>query len=77
MPNPIVTHVGLLTLEAPAVEGFAFLGGRSGWLGARCSCGFVASGRSMVALEHALADHQEPAFCPAFAQFRQQEADEV
>lgn len=75
MPNPIVTHIGCLTLEAPAIEGFAFLG-RSGWLGARCACGFLASGRSMAALELALADHQEPATCPAFEQFRAQEADD-
>lgn len=76
MFKPIVTHIGGLTLEAPAVEGFAFLG-RTGWLGVRCSCGFLASGRSMAALELALSDHQEPATCPAWAEYRAQEAAEI
>lgn len=76
MFKPITAQIGRLTLEAPAVEGYAFIG-RTGWLGVRCSCGFLASGRSMAALELALADHQEPVTCPAFAQFRAQEAEEV
>lgn len=76
MLKPISYNVGVYLLEAPAIDGFAFIG-KTGWIGARCSCGFIASGRSLAALEMALADHQEPVSCPAFAQFRAQEAEEV
>lgn len=62
----MISHVGILELEAPAVDGFAFLG-RTGWLGVRCSCGFIVSARSMSALDQALNGHQEPATCPAMA----------
>lgn len=74
--RPVVTQIGTLTLEAPALEGLAFLG-RTGWVGVVCECGFLASGRSLAALELALADHQEPATCPAWKTFRAQEADEA
>ncbi len=75
-PRGIVkTTIGLLELEAPAVEGFAFIG-RTGWLGAKCSCGWMVSGRSMAALELGLQAHQLPEFCPAWKQFKAQEADE-
>lgn len=54
----------LSELEAPAVPGNAFLGG-SGWLGLQCACGLVISARSMPALQRAVTDHQEPAYCTA------------
>jgi hypothetical protein len=74
--KPVTTQIGRLTLEAPAVEGLAFLG-RTGWLGVFCACGFLASGRSMAALEHALADHQVSTTCPAEAELQAQEALEA
>lgn len=74
--KPVITQIGKLTLEAPAVEGLAFLG-RTGWVGVFCACGFLASGRSMAALEHALADHQVAATCPAEAELQAQEAHDA
>jgi len=70
------THavVGLTKLEAPAVLGYAFLGG-TGWYGAQCSCGFIVSGRSLVALEGGLQDHQVADHYPAWAEYRAQQAE--
>lgn len=72
MDPAIKTSIGIYELEAPRIEGMAFVG-RSGWLGARCGCGFVASARSLVALHQGLAEHQEPETCPYWAQVRKEE----
>lgn len=53
-------------LEGPAHQDFAFLGG-SGWIGVQCACGAYLSARSMPAVQAAVADHQDPAYCPAAA----------
>lgn len=74
MADRSVAHVGVLTIEGPADAAFAFLG-RSGWVGARCSCGFLASGRSLGSLEEAMADHQAIGICPAWTEFKAQEAE--
>lgn len=63
-----------LELIAPAVEGFAFVG-RGGWLGFRCPCGYVASGRSMAAIGMAIDEHQEEATCPVYKAHTLRETD--
>lgn len=74
MPHKLTQHIGQMDLEAPAIEGFAFLG-RSGWVGFRCSCGFIGSARSLQALEQALEAHQEPATCPTYKATTEAEAE--
>lgn len=69
------TRIGMLQLEAPEIEGFAFLG-PSGWLGVRCSCGWLVSARSMPALELGLQAHQHVDVCPDWAAFKASEAEE-
>lgn len=62
------------TLQAPAREGLAYLG-KSGWVGVRCSCGFIVTARSMGSLEAALSEHQDPKFCPKYAEYQESTAD--
>lgn len=55
-------------LEAPANNGYFFLGG-SGWLGLQCACGYVVTARSAAACEAALREHQSPDVCPSYHDF--------
>lgn len=73
---PSVQTVVQQELMAPEHEGVAFIG-RGGWLGIRCPCGYVASGRSMASLELGLVDHQEQATCPAYESYRMPTDDDV
>lgn len=70
------SQIGVYALEAPAQEGFAFLG-RSGWLGARCVCGWIVSGRTMASLELGLGAHQTQATCPEWHRYADAAAVEV